>query len=83
MDSYSEESALKKSKMPFVTDEGYKIYKNETFADYTAVLAYARLSRAMLDDDILTGSEKVEVIEDNVKAILNSVVFDPSLAFPW
>lgn len=47
------------------------------------MLAYSRLSRALLDDDILTGQEKVEVIEDSVKAILNSVVFDPSLAFPW
>ena len=54
-DSRSEESAIKKSKIPFVIDEGYKIYKNETFADYTAVLAYSRLPPAMLNDDILNG----------------------------
>ena len=48
-----EESAIKTSKVPFVADEGYKIYKNETYGDYTAVLAYSKLSEAMLADTIL------------------------------
>lgn len=78
-----EESAIKSSKIPFVEDEGYKIYKNETFGDYTAVLAYSKLSGAMLTDTILNGQEKAEIIEDSVKAILNSVVFDPALPVPW
>lgn len=78
-----EESAIKNSKIPFVTDEGYKIYKNETFGDYTAVLAYSKLSPAMLTDPILNEQEKAEIIEDSVKSILNSVIFDPSLPVPW
>lgn len=36
----------------------------------------------MLVDSILNGQEKAEIIEDAVKAILNSVVFDPSMAVP-
>lgn len=78
-----EEAAIKNSKIPFVTDEGYKIYKNETFGDYTAVLAYSKLSPAMLSDTILNEQEKAEIIEDSVKSILNSVIFDPSLPVPW
>lgn len=83
MDSTKEESAIKNSKIPFVTDEGYKIYKNETYGQYTAILAYSKLAPAMLTDTILTGQEKAEIIEDAVKAILNSVVFDPAMANPW
>lgn len=66
-----------------MTDEGYKIYKNETYGQYTAILAYSKLSPAMLSDSILNGQEKAEIIEDAVKAILNSVIFDPSMAMPW
>jgi hypothetical protein len=83
MDNRNEESAIKNSKIPFVTDEGYKIYKNETFGQYTAILAYSKLAPAMLTDTILSGQEKAEIIEDAVKAILNSVVFDPSMPVPW
>ena len=78
-----EESAIKTSKVPFVADDGYKIYKNETYGQYTAILAYSKLAPAMLTDTILTGQEKAEIIEDAVKAILNSVVFDPAMANPW
>lgn len=55
MDSRTEESAIKNSKIPFVTDEGYKIYKNETYGQYTAIVAYSKLPQAMLDDSILNG----------------------------
>jgi len=55
LDNKQEESAIKNSKIPFVTDEGYKIYKNETFGQYTAILAYSKLAPAMLSDSILTG----------------------------
>lgn len=79
----TEESCIKKSKIPFVVDEGYKIYKNETYAEYTGVLAYSKLSEAMLSDSILNEQEKAEIIEDSVKSILNSVVFDPTLPVPW
>ena len=37
----------------------------------------------MLADTILNDQEKAEIIEDSVKSILNSVVFDPTLAVPW
>ena len=82
-DNNTETAAEKSSKTPFVKDEGYKIYKNETYGDYSAVLAYSKMSNAMLADTILNDQEKAEIIEDSVKAILNSVVFDPTLAVPW
>lgn len=43
MDNRTEESAIKNSKIPFVTDEGYKIYKNETYGQYTGIVAYSKL----------------------------------------
>jgi hypothetical protein len=55
LDNKKEESAIKNSKIPFVTDEGYKIYKNETYGAYTAILAYSKLAPAMLTDSILSG----------------------------
>ena len=49
----NETGAIKNSVTPFITDEGYKIFKNETYGDYTAVLAYSKMSSAMLSDTIL------------------------------
>lgn len=55
LDNRNEESAIKTSKIPFVTDEGYKIYKNETYGQYTGIVAYSKLPQAMLVDSILSG----------------------------
>jgi hypothetical protein len=52
-DNGRERTAIKKSLIPFITDEGYQIFKNETYGDYTAVLAYSKLSSAMFSDIIL------------------------------
>lgn len=41
------------------------------------------MSEGLLNDTILNHQEKAEIIEDSVKSILNSVVFDPTLSVPW
>lgn len=41
------------------------------------------MSESLLSDKILNHQEKAEIIEDSVKSILNSVVFDPTLSVPW
>lgn len=52
-----ENSALKSepkgSKIPYVVDEGYKVFKDEKFGAYTAILVYSKMSEALLDDTIL------------------------------
>lgn len=83
MENAVEVTHPKGSKIPFVKEEGYKIYKNETYGDYTGVLVYSKMSDGLLNDSILNHQEKAEIIEDSVKSILNSVVFDPSLSIPF
>jgi len=48
-----EKSVPKGSKIPFIVDEGYKIYKDEKFGAYTAILAYSKISNGLLSDTIL------------------------------
>jgi len=79
----AEKTTQKGSKIPFVVDEGYKIYKDEIFGSYTGILVYSKMSEGILSDKILNHQEKAEIIEDSVKSILNSVIFDPTLSAPW
>jgi hypothetical protein len=48
-----EKTQPKGSKIPFIVDEGYKIYKDEKFGSYKGILVYAKMSEALLSDKIL------------------------------
>lgn len=83
IDGKKEDSVNSLSKTPFVSNEGYKIYKNSTYGEHTAVLAYSKLSPEIMADTVLSKYEKANILEDSIKALLNSVIFDPSIPIPY
>jgi len=58
------------------------VYKDETNHSYTAVMAFCQLTKAMQVDKLLNDNERIEILEDSVRAVLNTVVFDPSIPVP-
>lgn len=70
------------SKIPLVKNVGYKLYKDETNHSYNAVMAYTQLTKAMQVDKLLNDNERIEILEDSVRSVLNTVVFDPAIPVP-
>ena len=70
--------------MSLLSAHGYKIYRNINNGEYEAIMAYSRLSPRCWNDpkNLLTNSEMVLILQMTLKAILNSVIFDPLLPTP-
>ena len=58
------------------------MFKDESTFEYSAVLAYTHLTKAMQHDQSLNDQDRLEILEDSVKAVLNSVIFDPTIPAP-
>lgn len=77
-----ERASNKQSKIPLTKNQGYKVFKDEGTFEYSAILAYTHLTKAMQHDTSLNDQDRIEILEDSIKAVLNSVIFDPTVPAP-
>ena len=69
---------------PLFNKLGYKIFRNKFNSTYQAIIVYVTLSQKLFNfgeetdcGSLLDASEKNEIIQDSIKSVLNTIVFDP------
>jgi len=77
-----ERASNRVSKIPLTKNQGYKLYKDESTLEYSAIMGYSHLTKAMQHDLSLNDQDRIEILEDSVRAVLNSVIFDPTVPVP-
>lgn len=82
LEKSEERSSNRMSKIPLVKNQGYKLFKDECTHEHSAVIAFTQLTKAMQQDVCLNDQDRIEVLEDSVRSVLNAVVFDPTLPVP-
>lgn len=82
LEKSEERSSNRMSKIPLVKNQGYKLFKDECTHEYSAIIAFTQLTKAMQQDVCLNDQDRIEILEDSVRSVLNAVVFDPTLPVP-
>ena len=68
-----------------IDKQGYKLYRDPCDSQVSAIMAYVSLSEEAFNNESLkmetkiefSTIEKLELIKSSLKAILNTVIFDP------